>query len=101
MEPDLLGLGIGAVVAFLLIDKVFAFIKPLLAKRTDEPSSITCDNCPIRSKDVVQLETMGIQVGEIHRSMMISRELEKAISKQTNILEAMLQILQLMTEPDK
>ena len=100
MGPDLIGLGAGAVVAFLLIDKVFALIKPLIAKRTDEPASIICDGCPFDTKDSVQLETMGIQVGEIHRSMMISRELEKAISKQTTILEGMLKILQLMTEKE-
>lgn len=98
MDPNLVQLGAGAIVAFLLIDKVLAFVKPLIAKRTNDTDRFYCENCPIGSEQFIQMETMGIQVKEIHRSMMISRELERAISKQTNILEAMLKILQVLTE---
>ncbi len=95
MDPSLLELGVATVIVILLLDRVFAFVKTQTAKNGKGKSS---SSCPLASQDKVRMETMAIQIEQIHQSLNVSKELETAINSLVNQNRRQVKILEMLTD---
>lgn len=117
LTHDLLGLGTGFIVAFLILREVFSFLKNRPQSSTQDPADLFSQRDPegFSPQDRLILRTIETQVDQMHTKLEVNKELQKALAAimdsqttQTNILNRVtelqaqsLSLLEKLMQPEK
>lgn len=83
MEPitrDLVSLGSAAVITLLLLRTIFQFIQKYMQKIEDSSPTTPSDTLGQSIENNQLLKTMSIQVSEMHKTLQVTRDFQRAFT---------------------